>query len=102
MENKFTINGKEYVAAKLNFNTIADMSDMGIDMLSGHFPVVSAIRAYFAVCAGLDKEDAGNEIDAHIMAGGNLEELLLAFRKESEVSGFTNPAKIKPVKKAEK
>lgn len=102
MEKTFTINGKKYTAIPMNFNTVADLSELGLDMMSGNMPYAQTVRAYFALCAGIDKHEAGNEINAHVLAGGNLTELTDVFQYECANSGFMNPEKrtpaIKPVK----
>lgn len=104
MNRTFTINGTVYTARKMDFNTIADLADFGLDMMSGKLPLPSTARAYFAVCAGIDKESAGDEIQKHLNDGGDLADLFLAFKAECEESGFMKPAKkpeIKAVSKEE-
>lgn len=98
MNKTFTINGKQYNAVEMDFNTIADLSAMGIELLGGDFPLLKTFRAYFALCSGLNERKAGDEINAHLMNGGNLDELAEAFNDRCLNSGFMNPAKKPEIK----
>lgn len=84
----FTINGRKYTAKNFGFNTIADLDDMGVAIEQAQKKQTSFIRAYFAVCAGFDKDTAGAEIEKHIIDGGNLNELSEVLAKEIEESDF--------------
>lgn len=86
--NKFTINGNEYVAKPFDFNMVCDLEDMGISMDEMQKKPTSVIRAYFGVCAGITKEAAGKEVEAHIIGGENLEKLMGVMSDEMEKSDF--------------
>lgn len=86
MDNKFKINGKEYIAKKFDFNLMCDLEDMGVDVTERKSNKI--IRAYFAICAGLTDEEAGNEINSHIISGNTLEEFTEVMTKEMEKSDF--------------
>lgn len=102
MEKTFEINGKQYTALPMDFNTVADLSELGLDMMSGNLPIPQTIRAYFALCAGIDKRRAGAELNAHVLAGGDLSALTEVFQYECENSGFMNPEKRTPAIKTVK
>lgn len=85
------INGKNYKEAAIDFNAICELDDMGIKMFE--LKKVNALklaRGYFALCMGgaQMEEIAGNEINQHIINGGNLESITEAFSKAVEESGF--------------
>lgn len=84
----FTINGKLYRAKPFTFNTLADLEDMGINLEQMQKKPMSAIRAYFALCAGGDAEYAGGEIQAHMIAGGTLDAISEAMAGELNDSDF--------------
>lgn len=84
----FTINGKLYRAKPFTFNLLADLEDMGINLEQMQKKPMSAIRAYFALCAGGDAEYAGSEIQAHMIAGGNLTAISDAMAGELNDSDF--------------
>ena len=75
MDRKFTINGKEYEGAKYNYNTSCEFEEMGIQVSEIGKKPQSVLRAYLAISSGMDVEDAGAEIEAHIIAGGTLEDI---------------------------
>jgi len=95
-KNTFEINGKEYTAIPFTFNTVCELEDIGFSMEDLDKKPVSAVRAYFALCCG-DVTLAGNEIEAHLIGGGDMTGIMGAMTKEIEESGFfkamvqTNP-----------
>lgn len=87
MKNTFEINGKEYEAKPFTFNMICELEDMGFSIEDMDRKALSMIRAYFALCIG-DVVTAGNEIEAHIIGGGDLAGISEAIGKELNESGF--------------
>lgn len=85
---KFTINGKEYKSKPFDFNMVCDFEDMGIEVGGMRSKQTAALRAYFAICCGEDKEYAGKEIEQHIINGGKLDDLANAMSEELENSDF--------------
>lgn len=72
----------------MDFNMVCDMETMGVstkDMMERPF---SAFRAYFACCAETSMDEAGVQINEHVINGGNLDSLGDAFRYEIEQSDF--------------
>lgn len=90
--NTFVINGKTYTAKKFSFNTICSLEDKGVSVDDMQKKPVSTARAYFAVCAGLPDEKAGDEIEQHILNGGNLDEMMEKMVGELNNSDFFRAA----------
>lgn len=88
MTRTFTINGKLYQAREITFNTICDLEDAGVSLTEIEQKPISTVRSYFAICLGGNKEVAGQEIERHIINGGNLDEIMTAFREELADSDF--------------
>lgn len=85
---KFTVNGKRYIAKEVDFNAICDLEDEGLSISDIQKKPMSAVRAYFTICFGGDKEEAGKEIEQHIINGGDLTELSNVFLEEFQNSDF--------------
>lgn len=85
---KVVINSKEYVAKEFTFNLICDLEEMGYDMDSMGNKPMSVLRAYFSLCAGMNMEEAGKELEKHIIGGGNFGELSEAMQEQLEKSDF--------------
>ena len=88
MNKTFKINKKEYNAKPFDFNLVCDLEDMGVPMQEMGKKRMSATRAYLALCGGMSNEAAGKEIEQHIIAGGNLEEISQTLSDEMEKSDF--------------
>ena len=84
----FTINGKKYDAREMDFNFICKLEDEGMALEEFDTKTVKFLRAYFSFCSGLKPEDAGTELTAHVIAGGDLDELSSAMFESGEQSGF--------------
>lgn len=86
-----TINGREYDVPELDNNAIIELADNGLDIFSKSFKkksTLSAARAIIAWIEGIDVEDAGEEMQNHIVNGGDLQDLLEAFNTAIGESGF--------------
>lgn len=88
MNKKFKINEKEYIAKPFDFNLVCDLEDYGFSLEELGTKKIKAVRAYFALCAGMSIEEAGNEIQAHVVKGGSMEELGNILGEEMEKSDF--------------
>ena len=84
----FIVNGKEYKAKPFDFNFVCDLEDMGISLEMISKKPMSAIRAYFAMCAGKGSEYAGKELEAHVIGGGELDDITTTMSEEMEKSDF--------------
>lgn len=85
---KITINGKVYQAREVDFNFVCELGNEGITLTEITKKMFPAIRVYAAYCMGLDPELAGEEINNHILNGGDFSELLNVFQQKAEESGF--------------
>lgn len=86
--NTFTVNGKEYKAKPFDFNMICDLEDMGVTIATASDKPMSMVRAYFAICAGGNKDYAGKEMESHIMNDGTFDDVVNAMTKEMDESDF--------------
>lgn len=84
----FTINGKRYNAKPFDFNTVCDLEDSGVSLKEISKKPMSLARAYFAICLNGDTEKAGQEIQAHVLNGGTLEEIYTVMGEEMNDSDF--------------
>lgn len=84
----FTVNKKGYKAKPFDFNLVCDLEDMGISMREMNKKQMATMRAYFALCAGMSNEQAGKEMEAHVIAGGNFEEISTVLNEEMDKSDF--------------
>lgn len=96
-----TINGKEITAKPIDFNATIELNELGGDIYSFGTKPLAALRAYIAYCEGVSAEEAGREIEAHIIGGGDLSDLSAAFIKACDESAFFK-AMIAKAKTAEK
>lgn len=72
----FTINGNRYEAKEFDFNMVCDFAVWGIQPQDLGKNLLVSARAYLASCAGLPLEVAGNELQSHIIHGGDATELI--------------------------
>jgi hypothetical protein len=75
---------------EITFNSVCELEDLGVSMkdLDPHNLKISIIRAVFAFASGMNLEDAGKEMQAHMVAGGSLVELVDDFWKAINSSDF--------------
>ena len=88
MNRLFTINGRQYKAAAVDFNFVCDLEDMGISLAEFKSKPMAIARAYFALCANASKDVAGAELQSHMVNGGKLDELYEILAKQIEESDF--------------
>lgn len=86
--NTFTLNGNTIVAKKIDFNMLCNLDDYGISIEDAGKKPMSFIRAYIAICMNEPAEVAGEEIEKHIVAGNDLEDIFVVMNKELEASDF--------------
>lgn len=117
---RFTLNGNTYIAKEFDFNMVAELSELGIELDQMGKNPIPVVRAYVATYFDGDKVKAGEEIQAHLIAGNKLDELMQTINYELENSDFfqamqrqaaeaeaqsveeTEAPEVKPVKKAAK
>lgn len=88
MKTYFTLNKKRYEAKEFDFNLICDLQEFGVDIEKVRQNPAAAIRAYVALCMDGDKEQAGKEIQDHIIGGGKLDDVSEAMTKKMQESDF--------------
>jgi hypothetical protein len=84
------INGKTYKEAELTFNAVCELETIGINIMDLRKGGLGILRAYLPLCMGsIGAIDvAGEEIQKHIINGGDINELAKAFSKAVEESDF--------------
>lgn len=88
MVKTFEVNGKIYKAKDFNFNLMCDFEDMGLSFEEIDRKPMSLVRTYFMFCAGLSKEEAGKEIEAHVEKGGEFSDIVEIISEMMQDSGF--------------
>lgn len=88
MRKAVVVNGKSYSPAEMNFNNVCRMEELGAPITSHKELTLSTVRAYFAICAGIGLDEAGAEIEAHMVGGGELKEISEAYAEAIEESDF--------------
>ena len=91
MSRTIKLNDKEYTMPEIDFNAICELSELGVDVmnpetLSKH-PIPTA-RAVVAWITGENLTTAGNLIQTHLIAGGDIAHVLTGFIGGIEDSGF--------------
>ena len=91
MARTITINGQSYPVPEVDFNAVCELQERGVDVMNPksirkrHIPVARAIVAWIM---DTDVEEAGIEIQEHILNGGDLAPIFEGFWKEVEESNF--------------
>jgi hypothetical protein len=88
MSRFITVNGKKYAAKPFTFNVVCDLEENGVPLQEMSKKPMSMVRAYVAVCFNGDKEKAGEEIENHVKAGGNFNDIYKVMGEEMNDSGF--------------
>lgn len=88
MERIFKFNGKAYKAVPFNFNTICDLERYGVSLSDISERPISTVRGYFAVCGHMTVEEAGTELEAGIVNGENMNEIMNVMQEQIAESGF--------------
>lgn len=82
------INGKTYQSAEMTFNNVCRMEEMDAPITLGQKVSFSLMRGYLALCMNTSKDNAGEELEKHILSGGNFDELSDAMAEAIENSDF--------------
>lgn len=88
MERIFKFNGKAYKAVPFSFNTICDLERYGVSLSDISERPISTVRGYFAVCGHMTVEEAGAELEAGIINGENMNEIMSVMQEQIAESGF--------------
>ena len=84
----FTVNNRLYQAKEFDFNLLCDLEDQGLSLDDIDKKPMSLIRIYLAFCGNLTKEQAGIEIEKHVISGGKFNDVLEAMSEQMKNSGF--------------
>ncbi|MEI3503758.1 MAG: hypothetical protein V8Q42_08995 [Anaerovoracaceae bacterium] len=96
------INGSKYTIPELDFNAMCMLEDMGVSLTEMDRKVLSTVRGFLALAMGGDHDKAGREMEAHLAAGGSLDELVSEVNRAVSESGFFQAlAKVKTARDAE-
>jgi hypothetical protein len=82
------INDRRVVAADVDFNFIAMLSENNINLNEMGKKMLPTIRVYVAYSMGVDVETAGALINQHMVNGGTLEDITKVFMQKCEDSDF--------------
>ena len=87
-KENITVNGRVYRAKELDFNFLCNLGDNGIDISDIDKKMLPALRVYVAFCMDTSVEEAGDELNRHIIGGGDLGEIGSIFAAKAEDSDF--------------
>lgn len=76
---KITINGKDYTLKPIDFGAMCELEELGLDISNIQKQTFKTVRALASHTMGVDVDVAGNEIQAHIVGGGKIEDLKPLF-----------------------
>ena len=88
MRKSVVINGKTYKPAELTFNNVCAMEEMGASLTDAKNRSMSLLRSYLAVTMNVPEEIAGQELEAHVIGGGEFTDLADCMAEAIEESGF--------------
>lgn len=83
-----TINNVKYPVKEFNFNLLCDLEDLGFSFEEIGTKPMSMVRAYAGICMNIDSQIAGKELEAHLINGGNFDEIMEVISTEMENSDF--------------
>lgn len=92
----FKLNGNDVVAKEIDFNLLADFDDFGVSIEDASAKPLVFMRAYVACCLNKNLADAGSEINAHIINGGDLVDIMDVMNAMLEESDFFRALQDKP------
>ena len=88
MNKTFTLNNKLYRAKEFDFNFLCDLEEQGISLDDIDKKPMSLIRTYLAFCGNLTKEQAGKEVENHVINGNDFNDIIKMISDGMEESGF--------------
>lgn len=84
-----TINGNEYTAPTFTFSDVCQLEEWGIDTTSMAARPLALLAGFVALAVGgKSLKDGKAAIDAHIAAGGKLDDLTKILNESIAASGF--------------
>ena len=88
MRKEIVINNHVYKPAEIDFNAVCMFEEMGIPISNAKGRDMSLLRAYLALCMNKPAENAGAELEAHVLSGGDISELASTLAEAIDESGF--------------
>lgn len=87
---RITINQKGYNIPELGFKQMREMEDKGFNIIDivPNMKVFSIAAAFTAVIADCDALEADRLIEQHCLGGGNVLDIVEAFKEAMEQSSF--------------
>lgn len=84
------INNKKYEVKELGFGDMVHMEEMGFSVIESFKKkhLFSLATAFTGIVANCDREDAEHLCEQHILGGGNIADIVVAFNSAVEESGF--------------
>ena len=90
------INGQSYIIPEINFEQICRLEENGVYLLNMSRKdrnVASMLRGIVSWIMNVEPEVASAEIQAHMMNGGKIDEIIIAVREALDESGFFGQAR---------
>lgn len=93
MEKSIIINSKEYEVPRMDFGTICQLEDLGVDFQNLQGKSFNLIRGLVAITINCGAKKATNEINEHIKNGGSIDDLTPLIEAVFESDFFQNLTK---------
>lgn len=84
----FLINNKRYVAKEFTFGAVRQLESNGLSLTDIQNKPMTLAAAYLAFCAGININAADEEIQDHVLNGGNLDGIFEAVTDAMNDSRF--------------
>lgn len=84
----FEINKVVYKGKEISFNAMCEFEDHGVSFDEIDKKPMKFAREYLAFCGDMNSAKAGQEIEKHIVDGGDLSGLYESLAEAVETSGF--------------
>ena len=84
----FLINNKRYIAKEFTFGAVRQLESNGLSLTDVQNKPMTLAAAYLAFCAGINMDAADNEIQEHVINGGNLDGIFEAVTEAMNESRF--------------
>lgn len=88
MKKTFIFNGKTYNTPAFTFKDLCEMEDLGFDAAKFAKRPMNQILIVSAFMLRTDLDTAAKEIEAHIVNGGKLDDILAVMQEGMESSDF--------------
>lgn len=84
----FLINNKRYIAKEFTFGAVRQLESNGLSLTDVQNKPMTLAAAYLAFCAGISMNAADEEIQNHVLNGGNLDGIFEAVTEAMNDSRF--------------